>query len=331
VTETAGATELSLRVLEDFDAPGIDPRAWDGLLAQSPTDAPFLTHEWQRLWWRHFGDERLTIVLAEREGQLAAIAPLFAVEGSISLVGSGNSDFLDFIGRPDEAALAAMLAAARDVVEGFSAIELYHLPVDSPTTAMLPGVAARLGLELYREEAPGAPYALLDDAELFERLTARRSVRKEEARMARAGELRVRVADADDLPGLLDLFLAQHGERWRGAGEESFGRRGSREFLSAVVPAGQRGGWSRLTALEWRGEVAAIDISVIRGSSQLTWLVSRDPSIRDYSPGRVLGARVIGDARQAGIRRFDFGLGEEDYKLRSTSGVRALANWFLYP
>lgn len=331
MTETAGATELSLRVLEDFDAPAIDPRAWDELLAQSATDAPFLTHEWQRLWWGHFGDERLAIVLAEREGRVAAIAPLFAVEGSISLVGSGNSDFLDFIGRPDEAALAAMLGAARDAVDGFSGIELYHLPLDSPTTAMLPGVAARLDLELYREEAPGAPYALLEDAELFERLTARRSVRKEEARMGRAGELRARAAGADELDQLLELFLAQHGERWRAAGEESFGRRGSREFLRAVVAAGQRGGWARLTALEWRGEVAAIDISIIRGSSQLTWLVSRDPAIRDYSPGRVLSARVVREARDAGIRRFDFGLGEEDYKLRDTSGVRSLANWFLYP
>ena len=95
--------------------------------------------------------------------------------------------------------------------------------------------------------------------------------------------------------------------------------------------AGHRDGWARLTVLEWQGQAAALDISVIRGATQLTWLVSRDPSIREHSPGRVLRAHVIREALEAGIRRFDFGLGEEDYKLRDASGVTRLANWFLYP
>jgi len=102
------------------------------------------------------------------------------------------------------------------------------------------------------------------------------------------------------------------------------------QHISKCTRCGSRE-FTVVETLEWRGEVAAIDISIIRGSSQLTWLVSRDPAIRDYSPGRVLSARVVREARDAGIRRFDFGLGEEDYKLRDTSGVRSLANWFLYP
>jgi CelD/BcsL family acetyltransferase involved in cellulose biosynthesis len=101
--------------------------------------------------------------------------------------------------------------------------------------------------------------------------------------------------------------------------------------MRAVVLAGQRDGWARLTLLEWRGKAAAIDISLTRGSTQLTWLVSRDPAIRDYSPGRVLRAHVIREAVRARRSRFDFGLGEEDYKLRDASGVVELANWFLYP
>ena len=193
MSRAAAATGLRVSVHEDFSAPALDAGRWDALLARSPTDVVFLTAEWQRLWWRAFADEQLLIVLAERDGQELALAPLFAVEGSVSLLGSGNSDYLDFIGRPDEAVLAAMLRAARDAAEDFSGIELYHVPLDSPTTAMLPGLAARLGLELHREDAPGGPYAELADRELVERLTARRSVRKEEARMRR----RRRAAGAD--------------------------------------------------------------------------------------------------------------------------------------
>jgi CelD/BcsL family acetyltransferase involved in cellulose biosynthesis len=331
VTRAAAATGLRVSVLEDFDAPALDARRWNGLLARSATDVVFLTAEWQRLWWQAFADEQLLIVLAERDGEAVALAPVFAVEGSVSLVGSGNSDYLDFIGPPDEAVLAAMLEAARDAADDFSGIELYHLPLDSPTTAMLPGLAARLGLELHSEDAPGGPYAELADAELAERLTARRSARKEEARMRRSGELNVRAAESAELDALVDLFFEQHGERWQAAGERSFDRRGSREFVRSVVHAGHGEGWVRLTVLEWKGQPAALDISAIRGATQLTWLVSRDPSIREYSPGRVLRAHVIREARAAGIRRFDFGLGEEDYKLRDASGVTRLANWFLYP
>lgn len=331
MNETAAATDVRIRVLDDFDAPGLDGQRWNALLAAGPTDVVCLTHEWQRLWWGARGDERLAIVLAERDGEQLALAPLFAVEGSVSLVGSGGSDFLDFIGRPDEALLAAMLKAACDAAPGFAAIELYHVPVESPTTAMLPGIAARLGLELHREEAHGAPYADLADAELVERLTARRSVRKEEARMRRASPLLLREAGAEELEPLVELFLEQHAARWRAAGEESFNRRGAREFVRAVVLAGRRGGWAQLTLLEWRGQPAAIDISLTRGSTQLSWLVSRDPAIHDYSPGRVLRAHVIREAVRAGKRRFEFGLGEEDYKLRDASGVTRLADWFLYP
>ena len=184
MTETAAAAAgLRIRVLDDLDAPELEGKRWNALLAAGPTDVVFLTQEWQRLWWQARGDERLTIVLAERDGEQLALAPLFAVEGSISLVGSGGSDYLDFIGRPDEALLASMIEAARDATPGFAAIELYHVPVESPTTALLPGVAARLGLELHREEASGGPWADLTDSELVERLTARRSIRKEEARM----------------------------------------------------------------------------------------------------------------------------------------------------
>jgi CelD/BcsL family acetyltransferase involved in cellulose biosynthesis len=331
MTKTAAVAGVQVQVLDDFDASRLDRRAWNGLLATGPTDVVFLTNEWQRLWWKLRGDERLVLVIAERNGRALALAPLFAVEGSLSLVGSGGSDYLDFIGRPDECLLAAMLDAARDAAPDFSGIELYHVPVDSPTTALLPGVAARLGLELHREEVAGAPYAELADAELVERLTARRSVRKEEARMRRAGAARVRQAQADELEPLVELFFEQHAARWRPAGEESFELRGAREFVHAVAAAGHRGGWSRLTLLEWGGRPAAIDISLLRGSTQLSWLVSRDPTIREHSPGRVLRAHVVLEALRAGRHRFDFGLGEEDYKLRDASGVTRLANWFLYP
>jgi len=327
---TPAAADLQIRTLTSFDDPALGAERWDRLLA-GETESVFLTHAWQRLWWQTMGERGLMIVLAERGGEPFALAPLFAASGVLLPIGSGNADSLDVIGHPDEQALAAMLGEARDALPEFAGIELYHLPANSPTRALLPGVAARLGLELQSEEEEGAPYADLHDAEVVERLVSRRSVRKEEARMDRVSPLRVRTAAAGELDDLLDLFLRQHGARWRAAGQASFDTPRSRDLVRTVVENGQRDGWARLTVLEWRDAAAAIDISLIRGTTQLSWLVSRDPSIHDYSPGRVLGAHVVRAAVEAGMRRLDFGLGEEGHKLRDTSGVTPIANWFMYP
>jgi CelD/BcsL family acetyltransferase involved in cellulose biosynthesis len=149
--------------------------------------------------------------------------------------------------------------------------------------------------------------------------------------MRRAAPLEVRVATPGEAGELTELFLRQHGARWRAAGQESFELDGSRELVRAIVESGLREGWARMTVLEWGGSPVAFDIGLIRGTTQLSWLVSRDPSIHDYSPGRVLRAHVVKAAAEAGVQRLDFGLGEEDYKLRDASGSRRVANWFMYP
>jgi CelD/BcsL family acetyltransferase involved in cellulose biosynthesis len=329
MTDTAAEAAVGVTVLEDFDDPAVDPDGWDRLLAPS-AETIFLTHAWQRAWWRAFGGDRLLLVLAERDGAPSAIAPLFAADEMLFPVGSGGSDYLDFIGRIDQQTLTSMLDAARRRLPDFVGFGFYHLPIQSPTTALLPAVAASLGLELYREEGSVAPYADLTDAALAARLTTRRSVRKEQARMARAGKLCARIAQGEELDTWLELFFAQHSARWRSVGQESLEQDEARSFCREIVHAGHRAGWLRFTMLEWRCAPAAFDISVIRGGSQLSWLVSRDASIKEHSPGRVLRAHVVKGAIDAGARRFDFGLGDEDYKLLDATGSTEVANWSLY-
>src|SRR5258708_31542617 len=111
VTDTA-ATELRVQVLEDFAQPALSPQRWNALLARSATDVVFLTQQWQRLWWEARGDEQLLIVLAERDGEQLALAPMFAVEGSLSLIGSGGSDSPAFAGRRAQAGARAAPGAS---------------------------------------------------------------------------------------------------------------------------------------------------------------------------------------------------------------------------
>jgi CelD/BcsL family acetyltransferase involved in cellulose biosynthesis len=193
----------------------------------------------------------------------------------------------------------------------------------------LPSVADRLGLVLHHEGEMSAPYADLTDEARVEHLTRRRTLRKAQARMRRLGPLSVRTPAPAELDEWLELFLAQHALRW--PGESGLQRDEARAFCRAIIHAGTRGGWLGFTMLEWQGRPAAFEITLIRGARHLSYVGSRDTTLDAYSPGAVLQAHVVGSALEAGARYYDFGLGEEAYKLSDASGVTTVANWFLYP
>lgn len=319
-----------VRLLDGFEALLAHEAQWlaalDGCWA-----APFLAPGWQQEWWRSFGGERLLLAAALRDGRLHALAPMFELEQMLFLVGSGGSDYLDVVGSPDEGELAALLDAARRQLQDFVGIRFYHLPESSPTVALLPGVAARLGLELHREESAAGRWADLRDAEQVARLLERRSVRKEHARMRRDGQLALRVASPAQLDGWLATFLAMHRSRWSAQPGGDGVDAGGEVFIRRVVHRGVAEGWLRMTMLEWRDAPAAFDISLLHGERRLSYLVARDQSIRDHSPGRVLIRALAAAALDEGARVLDFGLGEEDYKVRNAAETSPVVNWSLYP
>jgi CelD/BcsL family acetyltransferase involved in cellulose biosynthesis len=327
---TSVAAGTHVRVLPRFDEAAAHATPWDRLVSRSP-DVVFMTFSWQREWWRAFSTEReqLLLVLAERDDELCAVAPLFASKEMLLLVGSGGSDYLDIIGAPDERTLTAMLDCARRELPEFAGIGLYHVPRRSPTTALLPGVAQRLGLDVYCEGEQTAPYADLADPERVRHLVARRGLRKAESRMRRDGPLRTRRATAPELEEWLELFFAQHASVWNE--EQGFKRADARAFCRAIVHVGHDEGWLRFAMLESAERPAAFEITLRRGARHLSYVGSRDTALDHYSPGAVLQAHNVQAAMAEGARRWDFGLGAEPYKLRDASGLAEVANWFMYP
>jgi CelD/BcsL family acetyltransferase involved in cellulose biosynthesis len=332
VTGVTADTAVETSVLDDFEHGVPDRGSWDRLVAGS-CDVIFMTHDWQREWWRAFSTERerLLLVVAERAGAPVAIAPLFATKEMLCLVGSDGSDYLDFIGQLDEATLAAMLESARAQLPDFAGVALYHVPHRSPTTALLAGVAERLGLQLHSEGEMSAPFADLTDSERVRHLTARRTLRKAQARMRRTGDPRVRTAGESDIDGWLELFFAQHDAIWSARGQPGLRSPEARAFLRAIVRAGTKRGWLRFSMLEWEGRAAAFEITLILGERHLSYVGSRDDSIDYYSPGAVLGAHLVAEAVAEGTRVYDFGVGEEEYKLHDASGATRVVNWFMWP
>ena len=94
---------ISVRLLAGFDDPALADDAWHGLLPQGPTDTLFLTPCWQRTWWQVFGRGQLLLVGIFQGDALVGLAPLFADGDMVFFVGSGGSDYLDFVGQIDGA------------------------------------------------------------------------------------------------------------------------------------------------------------------------------------------------------------------------------------
>ena len=125
------------------------------------------------------------------------------------------------------------------------------------------------------------------------------------------------------------MFFAQHATVWRR--EEGYRRADVRAFCRAIVHVGHGERWLRFTMLESCGRPAAFEITLLRGARHLSYVGSRDTALDRYSPGAVLQAHNVQVAVAEGARRWDFGLGEEPYKLRDASGLAEVANWFMYP
>ena len=323
-------SRLAVRIVEDFDDPSLPGEAWDRLLGGAPTNVVSLTYDWQRAWWRAFGGDRLLIVLAERGGKLQAIAPLFSIDGTLCFVGSAGSDYLDFIGHPDEETLARMVSAAIDEVPDCAGLNLFHVPAGSPSTEKLAGVAGRLGLDLLEGGRSVAPYLDLTDGARAQAVVSRRRVRRERDRMKRDAEVRFLTAARDQVDEWLEAFFALYDARWGAAGEPGDEGEEDRRFSRAIVHLAAERGWLRFHRLEWGERPVAFEIVLAHGGSHLDYLVARDASITEHSPGKLLESHGIADALRAGARRFDFGLGEEPYKLEHASGVTEVVDWGLW-
>src|SRR5262245_21980405 len=130
---------LQVRVCNSFDDRSVpSPDAWNSLVEAGDTDVIFLTHGWQKTWWAVYGRGKLLLVSAWRDNRPELIASLFADSGMIFFVGSGGSDYLDFIGHGVALELIdAILLAAREQVPDFLGFRFYLVPDNSRTGRVL--------------------------------------------------------------------------------------------------------------------------------------------------------------------------------------------------
>lgn len=325
---------ISTRVLSGFDDPAFGPGEWGRLLATGQSDVVFLTWHWQSAWWEAFGRGQLLLIVAERAGDVVALAPLFAEAGMVYFVGSGGSDYLDFIGdTSDPAILVALLGEARLRAPGFCGFMLYHVRQDSQTGTRLARAGARLDLQILGDGDQQAPaLELAARAEFALAATQKKSLVRHERYLRRAGSVTVQhVQTGREIVSHLDEFFDQHIRRWAVTPSPSlFCNPTHQHFYRLLTVAAATTGWLRFTRIEWQGSPVAFHFGFCYRGTFLWYKPSFAVEQASYSPGEVLLRQLLLAAIEEGAHTFDFGLGDEAFKARFATRVSQVRNWGLY-
>lgn len=321
---------MEYKLLDDFSQ--IQPDQWNALLKESISDTPFSRYEYQRLWWEHRGggewqDARLVLVTAHEDEKLIGIAPLFMAEyeNQPALLLNGSieiSDYLDLIVRADDHArfLSGLLDfLASHLADGWSRLDWYNLPDDSPTLAALKAESAHRGWTHYEEVYRPTPRIALngDFDEYLSRVEKkqRHEIRRKMRRAAES-ELNVRFVLVDpstDIEPELDTFfdLMVHDP-----GKADFLHPAMREQMSAILHAAHKEGYLWLGFLEIDGVKTASSLNFDYNGKLWGYNSGVSRAHMELSPGWVLLSHIIQWCCENKRHEFDFMRGDEEYKYR---------------
>lgn len=305
-------TAIELKTVSDASGMEEITEGWSALCLQCGA-TPFQSPEWLIPWWRHFGgDNLLKIFILEKEGVLSAVAPLFIDRqtGVLKFIGSGITDYLDFIAQ-DERELKILLEYIYGD-DGWSGCELQDMPAWSKL------FSAGAGFLEKRQECETCPYIELPEAENLRAVLKGRwgyGTFKAERMMSRQGEVVIEKACEENLESIMLTLFRLNIKEWKTRNATSvlesdrvmaFHMEASRGLL--------RAGALRVYRMLLNGVEAAVIYSFMDKERLYSYLSSFNPELARYSPGRVIILHAIKEAIREGAKEFDFLRGAEPYK-----------------
>ena len=329
---------VNTRVLNGFDDPGFGRAQWEQLLQDSNTDIIYLTWHYQRTWWETFKRGKLLLIIAERDGHPVALAPFYTQSGMVYFIASEfESDYLNFIGDiSDPEVLDALLVTARDHVPEFEGFRFYFVPDKSGTGSALAAAAERLCFSCYDEEEMVAP--VLDLATQREFALAavnkkKKSLLQRERYFRREGLLEVQhLRDGEAILPHLEAFFEQHKARHPHSSNPSrFQYEKVPLFVERFTKVAAKTGWLRFTRIDWDGRPIAFHYGFCYRGRFFWGMSSFDVDLARHSPGQVLLRQLLLAAIDEGAHTFDFGTGDQEFKLRFATHVSNVRTWGLYP
>ncbi len=334
-----------VRSTEGFDALSTQ---WRRLHDLCETTA-FQSYEWNRAWWRHFGEGasrlRLNIVVARSGTEIVAIAP-FVIETTrvlgmipirvLSFIGTGVSDFLNLLVLPElEGPVCRLISGYLAGVRAYDVLSLVDLPGHSDIYRRLYDTLLAVGFEGSLTQCATCPRTLLLETWPATLATFSSSHRKRinyaDRKLKKDFAVSVqRVQHSEEVGPALDEFIQMHQRRWIAAGQ-----RGALaddrvvRFHHEVAPAFHARGWLVLTFLVLNGK-RVMSSYAFKVRRHLAFYLSGSCNVeraQSLSPGLLLQAYCMQDMIREGVTVYDFLRGTERYKY--VLGAVDVPNWRL--
>ena len=326
------APDLSFSIHTGFDAIESEWRRFE----QVAECTPFQTFEWLATWHRHIGKRNgiapVIVVGRFADGKTAFIIPL-AVEPRRSArrlcwLGQELCDY--------NAPLLARNFSQRVTPDRFVALwrevqthlqsdrELRYDWIQFEKMPQTVGVQNNPFINLgVIPNANSAHIAQLsDDWDMFYRArrssATRRRDRAKRQRMSEFGEIRfVTVAEPDDLQRTLEIMWEQQKRIFARKGiADIFARPGYREFFADFAANPNTRHLAHVSRVEVGTSCVAANFAITFGDCYYHVLSSYcDGRLTRYGPGTLHLRELLAYAIERGLRRFDFTIGDEHYKL----------------
>ena len=292
---------------------------WRALWSAIPRATPFQSPDWILPWWHHYGEGRLFSFALWSNDQLAGLAPLYIYDQGtdsarrIFLLGTGNSDYLDAIFRPEfrRSCWDGLVAEIANRRELWDECDFPRLRPDSPLLEDL-GREPRL-IANSTEETPCVTIDLSPTTPTHRMLkTANTYARKLQEKEG----FSIEHATAASLDELLSAFEQLHQRRWHAKGfsgvlsenrDRSFHRQVASQFLKA--------GMLMLYAMRIQNKIVSVVYGFHHRDRTYSYLTGFDPDYRRHSVGTIMVGHAIRQSIES-RRSFDFLKGQEPYKYR---------------
>lgn len=298
--------ELALEEITSADrAEALRPE-WSALWERCPAATPFQTPEWQLAWWNAFAAGKNLWILVLREPQsnrVVALLPacLLQEERKVLFLGAAVSDELDLLAEREFAEPAARIFLTHIVDQQYrwNVCEFQPLPECSPLRAGTGVHDISTFIELSKPLPPNM----------------RRNLKRYARRAEKFGAIRFETAEESNFDELFDALLDLHRARWNRREQPGLIRDDSVEaFHAAATRALLHRGILRFHALRLNERIVACWYGFACSDRMLAYFTGFDPEFAQVSPGTLLVAHAIREAKREGAREFSFLRGAESYK-----------------
>ncbi len=319
-----------------FDA--LEPD-WNRVAAEMDTPSPFQSWQWQRLWWKHFGNgHRLRILVFREDNRTVGIAPLYEHRlgfGSVQLSLLTSIGWEDYRRKRGVTERCGFLWPGHVKNQSFEALGSW-LNEANWQALLLPDVEEgkelppTLGRYLVDQGDPlvFAHRDLPADWEAFLASLSksmRGNIRYYPRLLARAGySYRFDVAEGpEDASRALGLLLALHRARSQVRGsvmhKDKFRFADRRSFITDVVPALSRRGELKIGLLIVGNETVAAQMWLEKCGAMFLYYSGYLPGWAKYSVGLVATIETLKVGIARGLHTVDFliGMGQDKSRWRT--------------